>query len=91
MVAFASKDVFVQIWVGAEDKLPRRMYAVYLHDPARLRHVLELSKWELDKQVTDDAFGSAKAKAATHITFKRPDDNGVASGKPPGAQPATKN
>jgi hypothetical protein len=90
MVAFATKDVFAQIWIGAEDKLPRRLYAVYLNDPARLRHVLELSNWELNKQVPEDAFGSAKATAATHITFKRPDMDPTGNTKPPSARPATK-
>jgi hypothetical protein len=87
MVALASKDVFAQIWIGAEDKLPRRLYAIYLNDPARLRHVLELSNWELNKQVTDDAFHSAKAAGAAHIAFKRPDEIPT-NGKPPTAQPA---
>jgi hypothetical protein len=73
MVAFATKDVFAQIWIGAEDKLPRRLYAVYLNDPARLRHVLELSNWQLDGTVSEDAFTSAKAGAAARIAFKRPD------------------
>ena len=27
MVAYVTGDVFVQIWIGAEDKLPRRVYA----------------------------------------------------------------
>jgi hypothetical protein len=87
MVGFATKDVFAQIWVGADDKLPRRLYAVYLNDPARLRHVVELSNWELDKAVPDDAFHSSKAGKASRIAFNRPD--GVASGKPPSASPAT--
>ena len=73
MVAFVTQDVFAQIWVGAEDKLPRRLYAVYLNDPARLRHVLELTNWQLDTAVTEDAFSSAKAAGATRIAFKRPD------------------
>jgi len=38
MVAYASDDIFVQIWIGAEDKLPRKLRAVYRNDPARLRH-----------------------------------------------------
>jgi hypothetical protein len=80
MVAFATKDVFAQIWIGAEDKLPRRLYAVYLNDPARLRHVLELSNWQLDGAVSEDAFKSAKAGAAARIAFKRPDTD--ANGKP---------
>jgi hypothetical protein len=91
MVAMASKDVFAQIWIGAEDKLPRRLYAVYLNDPARLRHVLELSNWELQKQVPPDAFHSAKADKAVHIAFRRPDVNPTAGAKPPtaGAKPPT--
>jgi hypothetical protein len=88
MVAFATKDVFAQIWVGVEDKLPRRLYAVYLNDPARLRHVLELSNWELNKQVSEDAFGSAKAASAVRIKFKRPDVD-TTGNKPPTAQAAT--
>src|SRR5271168_4140775 len=88
MVAFASKDVFAQIWIGVEDKLPRRLYAVYLNDPARLRHVMELSNWELNKQVPENAFASAKASSAAHIAFKRPDVNTAANSKPPTAQPA---
>src|SRR5271168_5278776 len=88
MVAMANKDVFAQIWIGVEDKLPRRLYAVYLNDPARLRHVMELSNWELNKQVPEDAFGSAKASSAAHIAFKRPDVNTAANSKPPTAAPA---
>ena len=88
MVAFASKDVFAQVWIGVEDKLPRRLYAVYLNDPARLRHVMELSNWELNKQVPENAFGSAKASSAAHIAFKRPDVNTAANSKPPTAPPA---
>jgi hypothetical protein len=87
MVAFATKDVFAQIWIGAEDKLPRRLYAVYLNDPARLRHVVELSNWQLDGPVSEDAFTSAKAGTAARIAFKRPDTD--ATGKtPPAAPPA---
>jgi hypothetical protein len=80
--------VFAQIWIGVEDKLPRRLYAVYLNDPARLRHVMELSNWELNKQVPENAFGSAKASSAAHIAFKRPDVNTAANSKPPTAAPA---
>jgi hypothetical protein len=87
MVAFVTQNVFAQIWVGAEDKLPRRLYAVYLDDPARLRHVVELTHWELNGNVPEDAFGSAKASAATRIAFKRPD---VTPGnkKPTNSKPA---
>ena len=48
MVAYANDGVFVQIWIGAEDKLPRMVRAVYRNDPAQLRHQMELSNWQLD-------------------------------------------
>ena len=44
---------------------------------ARLRHVVELTNWELDKAVPEDAFGSAKASGATRIGFKRPDVDSI--------------
>jgi hypothetical protein len=88
MVAFATKDVFAEIWIGAEDKLPRRLYAIYLNDPARLRHVLELSNWQLNSPVPEDGFVSAKASAAARMSFKRPDMNTTGNNKPPVTQPA---
>jgi hypothetical protein len=88
MLAIVSKDVFAQIWVGTEDKLPRRLYAVYLNDPARLRHVLELSDWKLDSPVSEAAFQSAKAANATRIAFKRPDADAAGVTKPPMKSPA---
>jgi hypothetical protein len=83
MVAYVTGDVFVQIWIGADDKLPRRVYAVYLNDRARLRHVLELSNWQLDAAVPADAFMSAKAAAAQRIAFARPDATDAPGMKPP--------
>src|SRR5438128_12172274 len=49
MVAYVDKGVFVQIWIGAEDKLPRSLHAIYLDDPERLRHNLILSDFQLDE------------------------------------------
>ncbi len=83
MVAYVTGDVFVQIWIGAEDKLPRRVYAVYLNDRARLRHVLELSNWALDAAVPADAFVSAKAAGAARMAFVRPDAKDEPGMKPP--------
>ena len=82
MVAYVTGDVFVQAWIGAEDKLPRRLYAVYLKDRARLRHVLELSNWALDPAVPADAFASVRAAGAQRIAFARPDAKD-APGMPP--------
>src|SRR6266853_4629377 len=51
MVAYIDNGVFVQIWIGAEDKLPRLLHAIYLNDPEQLRHNLILSDWQLDTTV----------------------------------------
>ncbi len=73
MVAYDTGGVFVEIWIGTEDKLPRMLRAVYEDDPLRLRHQLELSNWKIDPTLPADVFGSAKATAAKHIKFARPD------------------
>ncbi len=83
MVAYVTGDVFVQAWIGTEDKLPRRIYAVYLNDRARLRHVLQLSNWALDAAVPADAFASVKAAGAQRIAFARPDATNAPGMKPP--------
>jgi hypothetical protein len=83
MVAYVTANVFVQIWIGAEDRLPRRVWAVYLNDRARLRHVLELSNWQLDGTVPVEAFASAKASAAARTPFARPDAKDAPGMKPP--------
>jgi hypothetical protein len=72
MVAYIANGVFVQAWIGAEDKLPRRVRAVYLDDPAQLRHDMMLSNWQLDAAVASEFFESEKAAAANRIAFAKP-------------------
>jgi hypothetical protein len=89
MVAYVTGDVFVQAWIGTEDKLPRRIYAVYLNDPARLRHVLALTNWVLDPPAAAEAFMPSGASGAAHIAFERPDAvNAPGLKPPPKARPA---
>src|SRR5664279_854873 len=85
MVAWANKDVFLQIWIGVDDKLPRRVRAVYAADPLQLRNELELSNWQIDSVIAPDAFTSQKATAAPHIAFAAP-----ASAQPSGLKPLVK-
>ena len=49
MVVWANDDVFLQIWIGVDDKLPRRLRAIFRTDPLELRHEMELSNWQLDR------------------------------------------
>ena len=82
MVAWANKDVFLQVWIGADDKLPRRIRAIYSADPLALRNDMELSDWQLDPAIPPEAFASERAKSAPRITFSHP-----AAGPSPGIKP----
>jgi hypothetical protein len=82
MVAWANKDVFLQVWIGVDDKLPRRVRAIYAADPLQLRNELELSNWQLDAAIAPDAFVSTKAQAAPRMDFVRPDSAAPAGLKP---------
>ena len=90
MVAYITGDVFVQAWIGAEDKLPRRIYAVYMNDPARLRHVLALSNWKLDVTLPADTFRAPSPPGAMQIAFARPDTVNAPGSEPPPKTPPPK-
>jgi hypothetical protein len=85
MVAYIDHGVFIQAWIGAEDKLPRLLHAIYLDDPERLRHTLLLSDWQLDPAVPADTFTSAKAASANPMPFAHPHPEAS-----PGAEPTAK-
>jgi hypothetical protein len=73
MVAYASDGVFVQMWIGAQDKLPRRARAIFKNDPLRLRHEVDFSNWQIGNGVSAGAFTSAKVAGAKRIPFAHPD------------------
>jgi len=72
VVAFANNEVFMQVWIGTEDKLPRMMRAVYRRDPLRQRHQMELSNWKVDPVVAATDFATAKSATAVAIPFAHP-------------------
>lgn len=85
MIAWADDDVFLQMWIGADDKLPRRIRAIYRADPLRLRHDMALSDWQIDPAVAADAFASPKAQAAQRMEFAHP-----VTAPPPGVKPVAR-
>jgi hypothetical protein len=85
MVAYVSDEVFMQVWIGAEDKLPRMVRAVFRGDSLRLRHQVELSDWRLDPTVPAEAFAPTSAGTAARIPFAHPHPK-----PPPGAKPPAK-
>ena len=72
MVVWANDDVFLQIWIGADDKLPRRIRAQFSADPKRLRHDLELSNWQVDGAIPAETFDTTKARAGMPMAFAAP-------------------
>ncbi len=90
MVAYANNNVFLQAWIGAEDKLPRRVRATYRTDLARRRHQIDFSNWQLDPAVPADAFASTRAASANPIAFSHPDSNPLPHPKPPAKSKSSK-
>ena len=73
IVAYANDHAFVQAWIGAEDRLPRRLRAVYRKDPLQLRHQMDITDWKLGEPVPAGAFAPPEAaKKALPIPFDRP-------------------
>jgi len=69
MVAYIDNGVFIQMWIGTEDKLPQMVRAIFLDDPERLRSQVEFSNWQLDPTVSPDAFALSNAPNAKRIPF----------------------
>jgi hypothetical protein len=90
MVAYANNNVFLQAWVGAEDKLPRRVRATYRTDLAQRRHQIEFSNWQLDLAVPADAFAPRNSNSANPIAFAHPNPQSLPYAKPPAKRKASK-
>ncbi|MDO9709894.1 DUF2092 domain-containing protein [Paracraurococcus lichenis] len=73
VLAIANDAVQGQLWIGAEDRLPRLFRATYFDDPATYRHAVAFSDWVLDRPVPADAFASVGAAQARPMPFARPD------------------
>ena len=87
MVAYIDNGVFIQLWIGAEDKLPRMVRAIFLNDPEHLRGEVEFSNWQLDSTVPPDAFAPSDTANAKRIPFAHlqaePNPGNTAPGAPP--------
>jgi hypothetical protein len=85
IVAFVGNGLSAEIWIGAQDKLPRVIHVIYLDDPAGLRHNLLLSDWKIDPAIPAGAFTCPGAASARRIPFAHPHPE-----PPPGAKPRVK-
>lgn len=73
IVGIANSMAQAQVWIGAEDKLPRMIRVTYFGEPGNFRHVVEFSNWKLDPAIPPGAFSSEQALKAKRIKFAAPD------------------
>jgi hypothetical protein len=74
VIAYASDTVFVQAWIGAQDKLPRMLRAVFRDDPTQSRHQVSFSDWKLSSTMPADFFKPEHSETAQRIQFAPPPD-----------------
>lgn len=72
IVAIADDNAQAQIWVGAEDHLPRMIRATFFNEPGNFRHAVVLSHWQIDPRFPPGTFTSEQAVKAQRIPFAPP-------------------
>jgi hypothetical protein len=86
IIVVANESVQVQLWIGAEDKLPRLARAIFFDEPGTYRHTVSFSGWRLDATVQPESFTANVPQTAARMPFARPDaalqNAGAAGGKP---------
>lgn len=74
VLSISDEKVHLQIWIGADDKLPRLIWATGT-DADKPRHMVEFSNWKLDGDVSNEAFAPKRTAATKQIPFARPDED----------------
>ena len=69
-LAFTAKDVDWEIWIGAQDKLPRLMVVSYRTGERQPTFTVELSDWKINASVPAATFNAVIPKGAMKVEFK---------------------
>jgi len=69
-LAFTSKGIDWEIWIGVQDSLPRRLIASYRSGERQPTFTVEFSDWKLDTAVPAGTFKAPIAKDAVELDFK---------------------
>ena len=72
VVAYESNGVFIQTWIGKDDKLPYMARAMFVDDPLQLRHSVQFTSWKLEPPLGPEKFTTTKAGNADKIPFNHP-------------------
>ncbi len=97
VVAYETNGVFIQTWIGRDDKLPYMSRAMFVDDPLQLRHSVQFTNWKLEPPLPAESFTTAKAASADKIPFNHPrmksdvpaPDEASRAAKKPVARPKT--
>jgi hypothetical protein len=74
VLSVSDEAVHLQIWIGAEDKLPRLIWATAADDPDKPRHMVEFSDWKLGGDVEKESFAPKRTANTKEIPFARPEE-----------------
>jgi hypothetical protein len=72
MVAVAADNMQGELWIGANDHLPRLIRVVYPHEPAHALYQTEYSDWHLVDSVEPATFASERAAKGKPMNFAPP-------------------
>lgn len=76
MIALTLNHAQGEMWIGADDHLPRTIRTSYPNEPGRSSYETDYSDWRLGASVDASTFTSDKAAAAKRIAFQPPSPAG---------------
>jgi hypothetical protein len=76
MIALTLSHAQGEMWIGADDHLPRMIRTNYPNEPARASYETDYSDWRLGAPVDASTFTSDKAAAAKRMAFQPPSPGG---------------
>jgi hypothetical protein len=74
VLSISDENVHLQIWIGAEDKLPRLIWATDASSADKPRHMVEFSDWKLNGDVAGESFAPKRTATTKEIPFARPEE-----------------
>ena len=69
MVVLTVAGIHGQIWIGADDKLPRMIRVTYPMLPGSPDNMTEFTNWSIDPPVEAATFAPSNAEKAARIEF----------------------
>jgi hypothetical protein len=82
MVAVTGDNVQAELWIGAQDHLPRMIRVVYPHEPAHALYQTEYSNWHVAEKFDPATFTTPKAAKAHKMNFAPPGADQAKPGQP---------